>query len=383
MEPRALRAGFNHNILLYPCLEKSGLIIEEARPDSQRKDITETTGVLSTRMLGWDKDNLVSTEIRKHWAPSEVARPKSHTNLIFEKLNSLTASTLGLGPNKSGSCPTEIKWDWAPSIDEFKSMASQNTIGNTEAERSILEDSLNFPKHKGTHTVKSPAVGSRQEELKAIKKAIQSVKILSKLQEAIYAPKYIHLIPLDKKDEADAAAQKMFLNYISKYSEFGITEQNAVIWSKNGMPGCVSNKTIVYDLENQLNTWHAEVIVEARHGNFNEEFNHYLPPHVVAYHELMHLEELEPRCKDGPTQNGDELLATIKTFILLDIVYKEIHGLPLESTVDYGKHIEIGCGKISLGAFANFYRQQEAKHGTLCAGLLSKESISFLEGQKT
>ncbi len=78
--------------------------------------------------------------------------------------------------------------------------------------------------------------------------------------------------------------------------------------------------------------------------------------------------------------NGNELLTTIKTIILLDTVYKKIHSLEETIEVDYNKFIDINGKKISLGRFANFYREQETKSGKLYLALISPESIKFLIG---
>ncbi len=161
-----------------------------------------------------------------------------------------------------------------------------------------LSISKNFQNRPGRHTIKSPVAGSRAEELLAVKKAMKSERVLASLQEAIYIGKFIYLIPTTKKDEADKIARELFLNYISKYTSHGCTEQNIVDWDCTGMPGFGSNKTFIYDLENEHNTWCVHAVIEARHGSYNERYNGYLPPHVVAYHELMHVEEIPLKASD-------------------------------------------------------------------------------------
>lgn len=224
-------------------------------------------------------------------------------------------------------------------------------------------------------------MGSRALELSAVKDALLSVPVLAMLEASIYKSRLIYLIPLSKKDQADEIAREIFLNYISKYAPFGCNEQNIVDWSYSGAPGGASNKTLIYDIENPWNTWRVHVIVEGRHGDHNEKYNNYLPPHVVAYHELMHLEETPLKARDLPSKNGDELLTTVRTFILLDLIYKKIHGLDEACEVDYGKSIEINGQKLGLGKFANFYRGLEKEHGKLYLALISEASIKFLTGQ--
>jgi len=261
----------------------------------------------------------------------------------------------------------------------------QEPVENKSTEYSNqLSISLNFQNCPGRHTIKSPVVGTRSEELLAVQKAIRSLPVLANLQNSIYSVEgSIHIIPLNKKDEADEVARALFLDYISKYAAHGCTEQNIVKWCYTGLPGAASNKTLIYDVENEWNTWCVCAYVERRNGACNEAYGHYLPPHVVAYHELMHIEETPLQAKvTHQGQNGDELLTTIKTYLLLDHIYKKIHGLNESTEVDYGIHFEINGNKIGLGKFANFYREQELKHEKLYLALISSDSISFLKNGK-
>ncbi len=167
---------------------------------------------------------------------------------------------------------------------------------------------------------------------------------------------------------------------IAKYAIHGCSEKNIVDWYYGGMPGAASNKTWLCDVKNKWNTWRVQAVVEGRHGSHNEKYGRYLPPHVVAYHELMHVEETSIYAKKSVQQeDGVELLTATKTIILLDFIYKKIHGLEDSFEVDYGMHIQISGKEIPLGLFANFYREQEARYGKLYLAVLSPESISFLK----
>ena len=223
----------------------------------------------------------------------------------------------------------------------------------------------------GRHNLHSPVAGSRADELREVQKMIRIEPVLEKLEKAIYEPENVFLIPIEKKAEADQIAKELFLNYIAKWQAAGYTEQNIVEWNEGNFRAGVMS---IYDVENEWNTWtlHARV---AEGGSLLEQDGQYLPPYVVAYHELMHVEETPKCAKDEYPNKGDELLTTIKTIILQDHIYKKIHNLDETSEVDYGKFI----GTISLGAFANFYRRQEAIHGTLSRALICPESIAFLK----
>lgn len=271
-------------------------------------------------------------------------------------------------------------------VDNFSHPKSTNDLWLSKKisikEENPLCSSLNFQNEPGRHTIKSCVVGSRAEELLAVKKAMRVQSILAKLQEAIYKDTFIYLIPKEKKDEADEVARGLFLNYISKYSTHGCTEQNIVKWVRSGIPGCYSNKIMISDVENEWNTWFVDALVEERHGSCNEKYDKYLPPHIVAYHELMHVEETPLRAKESTQQqNGNELLTVIKTIILLDVVYKKIHDIDEAEEVDYSKSIDVNGTIIKLGRFANFYRKKESELEKLYLALISPESIEFLEGK--
>jgi hypothetical protein len=238
--------------------------------------------------------------------------------------------------------------------------------------RNELSISYNFLTNPGHHTLQSPIPGTRSSELKMVQRVLKKHPVLEKYEKAIYQPEFIYLIPSEKANEADHAAKELFLQYISKYSADGCTEHNIVDWSDSQFRLGV---TYVSDLENEWNTWFVNPVVEVKHERMHFKFNRYLPSHVVAFHELMHVEETS-RCKREHYQEpGIELLTATKTTILLDLIYKKIHGLEIDTEVNYGKMVG---GKIELGAVANFYRHLETIHGTLALALTSPESIQFL-----
>lgn len=273
-------------------------------------------------------------------------------------------------------------------IDNFSSSKSTDyTLINKKISIKVEEDENdlcnlnNFQNFPGNHTIKSPVVGSRANELLAVKKAMKTEPILANLQEAIYKDTFIFIIPTTKKDEADKVARELFLDYISKYTPHGCTEQNIVDWCRS-TSGVAHNRIHIYDLENKWNTWGVHAIVEARNGEFNEAYGRYLPPHVAAYHEVMHVEEMPLKAREIiGEENGIELLTVIKTIILLDTVYKKIYGIDEASEVDYDQFIDINGTKIKLGRFANFYREKEAELEKLYLALISPDSIKFLEGE--
>lgn len=233
----------------------------------------------------------------------------------------------------------------------------------------------------GRHDRNSPLVGSRQQELALALEAQEQHALLQSLEDALYKPENIYLIPNDRKDEADHYSKALFCQYLVKYQAFGYSEHNTVRWISTSEPGLVSNKTFVNDIENEWNSWFVEAYIEERRQGNNEKFGKYLPPHLVAYHELMHIEETTP----GQSCHGrhSELLTSLKTLLLVDQVYKEIHSLDLSEEVDYQHAITVGERSWNLGALANFYRALESRYVTLAAALVSEESLEALGNYTT
>lgn len=239
-----------------------------------------------------------------------------------------------------------------------------------------LQVNQNYLYSPGRHSLISPVVGSRVDEAELIDQNVKNSIVLRKYEEILYKSKNIYLIPIEDRQQASAIANKLYAEYIDKYSASGLTVDNAVDFINSDKPefvGAVSNKTYVNDIENEWNTWNAHVYVEAESGSFNEKFGKYLPPGVVAIHEIMHVEQTRKRSKDVGQQPGDELLTTTKTIILLDQIYKEVKNIPTETIVDYGAEYELPLGKI-----ANYYRDLEKKYGNLAEAIVSEESQKFL-----
>lgn len=260
-------------------------------------------------------------------------------------------------------------------------LQQQETHNPTDGNTNPLEQKLNFNHDPGCHTVASPVVGSRARELALIRQYIREDSRIRDLERAVYVGDLIYLIPVEQKDAADEVAHRLFSDYVTKYAEHGVTEYNAVQWEQSGMPGLISNKCLIMDVDNEWNTWRVQAVVEERHGEHNEKNGLYLPPHVVAFHELMHVEETPKRLSgafNAQQWNGHELMTSVKTILLLDQVYKEINDIAIDAQVGYDKSIILGSKEIPLGVFANFYRDLESRHRNLAEALVSPESLSFI-----
>jgi len=178
-----------------------------------------------------------------------------------------------------------------------------------------LDTKFNYLNMPGRHSRQSAVVGTRAGELKKIMTVMDSPTgyVLHSFEKAIYKVKYMYIIPKSQRAAANKIAKEIFIEYIEKYQKDGVTEENSVNWCKSGLPGVASNKTWIYDDENRSNTWHLQVAVEADNGIHNEKYGCFFPPHIVALHEFMHVEEtFKGNSKSTQDQPGREILTTTK-----------------------------------------------------------------------
>src|SRR3989338_10795722 len=61
----------------------------------------------------------------------------------------------------------------------------------------------------------------------------------------------------------------------------------------------------------------------------------YVPYHVAAIHEVMHIEETHKNAKtDFKEPPGKEVIPTLRSLLLLDEINKTVSGIDLETDVD-------------------------------------------------
>ncbi len=266
-------------------------------------------------------------------------------------------------------------------MDTFKPRVDQNSPDVrkelSEEERKLsLQQKLNYPEMPGRHSKESPVVGSRLEEWNITRELVDRLPEVVEFERAIYKKENVYIIPEQEGHDADELAKKFFLEYISKYSDSGINTDNIVSWVQDSLPGAGSNKTWIYDVENEWNTWNLHAAIEDSNTTFEGKC---LPKHIAAYHEVMHMEETPkgaPESLQGSP--GREIMSTIKTIILLDQIYKSLKGLRIEESVDYNREITWGKNSIKLGELANIYRSLEQKYGSICEAIISPESIQLV-----
>ncbi len=250
-------------------------------------------------------------------------------------------------------------------------------------------DSFHIHCYPGCHGPHSPIIGASGEDLKRIYESIKKESILGQFENALYYKKnsssFTYLIPLDQKQEADRISREIFLSYIDKYriQNSELSEDTIVNWHwETDSPGqCYLREEI--SVKYRIG-WHVEARVRPI-GNsaFIDEQNHYLPPHLVAYHEIQHVEDILPLISrehfDVFYKNGSELKESLKTLILCDQVYKDVNQLGLYSEVNHGKFVLLNQNELPCGVVANFYRKLEERYLSLTDAILSSESIQFLQ----
>lgn len=246
--------------------------------------------------------------------------------------------------------------------------------GHELSRKEELEISMNFLHYSGRHTVHSPVVGARANEIALIQDHLSKDSILAELEQVIYQARFLRIIPCSLHTQAEELAKRRFETYIQKYADFGLHSENAVAWGEYGL-----DRTYVYETENDWNTWCCFATVYRGSPETICKDGKYLPTYVVAYHEFMHVEETFKRQKNSEIPlEGMELLTTLKTMDLLDQIYKELHGIEAEETVDYHLSFTLRGKRWDLGHFVNLVRIFEEKYGSLVLAITSEEFLEYI-----
>jgi len=299
--------------------------------------------------------------------PDKSNQRKIPRREFLKKLPIIAGSAMALGTDNILSAP------------HHKEKQTKN-VEIEKDRKSRLQKELNFNNIPGSHTLDSVVVGSRHEEVERLIGETNMCPELIDFEKAIYVPVDKYIIPVDKKDEAERIAERYFSEYVKKYKNSGVTIENSVHWTTADVRMAASDKTFIDDAENNSYTWRVCAVVENKGRILKGK---YLPRYVVAYHELMHVEEIERGEKVSIFNNQklSEILPTTQTIILLDRIYKELFSRNLSEEIDYEIFLNWGAGKVALGKIANFYRKLEEKYGGIGLAMASQESLEFLYGK--
>lgn len=263
------------------------------------------------------------------------------------------------------------------------------TGGVAYADVAALERGQNYPASSGRHSRLSPVPGAKAAELDRLLALAPAHPALRRFAAAIYSrPELFHLIAAADAEAADRLALESFLRHLAPYAAAGVTQDNAVDSRRTGMPGYASNKTWIHDVENEWNTWNVQVVVEEGGSVLKDR---YLPQHLIAQHEIMHV---EATAKGAPSPDRDdeeeeifrkpeillELAPALLTLVKADEFAKRVAGAPLERPFDHGMSVTWEGRVEPLGEVADFYRGLMERYGGMPEAVVSRESLRFIDG---
>jgi hypothetical protein len=261
---------------------------------------------------------------------------------------------------KNGAEPTSAQWD---------------RFVRTKEKASVIE-SYNYENKPGNHTQFSPIVGIRFKEYLAVRNSLINEPAAYAFEIAIYCdPSLIFLLPVEKKEQIDALAEKMLLNKINGYSDDRITIKNAIRWTNKGS-NIPSNCFRIIPATKKI-PWHITAAVKV---NDDIENDKYLPKDLIACHELDHVEESPVFAKTTLYYlELRELMTRMRSLFLLDEIYRQVHSLDMKEKVTYNKPIQWGHNCVELGDLISFFRGLEIKYGSLAKAYLSKEALLYMK----
>ncbi len=115
-----------------------------------------------------------------------------------------------------------------------------------------------------------------------------------------------------------------------------------------------------YDADNKANNWNLHLLIEKKQLNGSEDA--YCPLAIIKAHELGHIMQKMPGTEEDSFKEGTlaELAPTIELIVMQDIIYKEIHNIPLNQEVNYPQTDKSPLP--NLGKIANTFRSIKEKH---------------------
>lgn len=236
-------------------------------------------------------------------------------------------------------------------------------------QRERLEVELNYQFDPGRHTADSPVLGSRAEEMDAVRAAAQANPDLVAFTDALYDGN-IFMLPNSLSKDANKAAMQDFAQYVQRYSGSGLTPNNAVSWNDGDI-----TRTYIYDTENANNTWRMHAMVGSEPLTNGTNF---LPRAIAARHELMHVELTRYGEQQHQGDSLPELLPTVMTIIEADALRKRLTGQPIDATLDYGRSVEWSGNSVPLGLLANRMRELVSRYGSYGEAMSTPGALNYL-----
>lgn len=244
----------------------------------------------------------------------------------------------------------------------------------------------------GRHNENSPLLGRRYQDLQRYRMFNLQHQSLLRFANSLYnnsaecpgttgpfPPALYSIIP--RADQQQAAALSM--HYLDNYLRpTGLSRQQAVDWNNHSSDSPSVGVTTINDSDNTWNNWCVHSMVSQQGMVINRQY--FVPPGLIAIHELGHVERTlpgEPDLGVYPPQNRciHEIGPTLMQLVQADEIYKTIHHIPLNNEVTYSRRIPGNRGSLSVGAVANLFRRLIGQHSSVEAALMSPEAIRFID----
>ncbi len=237
----------------------------------------------------------------------------------------------------------------------------------------------------GRHTSESKILGIHADIFKSYAVFVKNHPAFLKFGNALYngTPDgsgrndvaVFKMIPYEQRKDAENVARDLYLQYCRVHD---IDSQKQVDFFDEPFRAGV---TYTYYKEDEYNVWNKQVLV-FNGGILSEEENDYFPAHLVALHELGHIERTVPYILEKIQEEDgiNEIATRINDAINADTVYKSIMEISIDEVVDYPEKLSTELVKegLNVGLLANAFRILKDKHGTVEAALMSPEGMAFV-----
>ncbi len=285
---------------------------------------------------------------------------------------------------QSSDFPPEVKTHY---LRFFKGLdLSQPQDINNPKNRRIYLAAKKLLKYKENAPVQTQAgkfdenmdyVGQTADDCDELKNIYLGNTAYQALYEGIYEDENktsFSMIPLEDKAKADKIAEKLFDEFLLK---------NGV--SRNELPkitDCWQSIIHCNSVDNPWNDWTLQMNLDQSLSDDKGE--KYCPLPTIASHELMHIFQTRPGTSEKEFENNSKHIELAPTLFLIeqqDLIYKQIHNIPLHFEVDYPQKFVIQGKEVNPGALANFFRQLKKDNPTLSyeALLTTPEAQEFIQ----
>lgn len=237
---------------------------------------------------------------------------------------------------------------------------------------------------EGVIDERSDFFGRYYQDQEALRKKVDTHTGVQKFAKALYACDDRFVLSYNDSIQANEISRKMLADWFEKQK---IEDKNLWLYAD-----CEE-----YDYCNVLTVYRSRgknlriVLGVDPKGDLGDGF--YSPIGSILIHELQHLGQQKPASRETPEDNhkadnevnvqkvyfddfSRELGPNLYSLAIEDKIYKEIHGLKADETVDYGD-IDLGTHKVAIGEVAVWFGKMIEKHPHLSVDKLMAEPEVF------